>query len=129
MSGKDLPDAELEVLSCLYRLGEATAREIREEMEGFRPMAHGSVVTLLKRLEEKSLVTTTDEKVGKAFIYKPTKPPRTTYRAVMRNLVNRVFGGNSVALVASLIDSKPLSDDEINDLQELLETLKKNKEK
>ena len=57
MADYNLPDAELDVLACLYRLENATVRQIREAIKKYRPMTHGSAVTLLKRLEEKSLVT------------------------------------------------------------------------
>lgn len=57
MTHKKVPAAELEVLACLKHLGQATAREIRETMHPYRPMAHGSVVNLLKRLQAKALVT------------------------------------------------------------------------
>ncbi|MHC4716797.1 MAG: BlaI/MecI/CopY family transcriptional regulator, partial [Planctomycetota bacterium] len=43
-----LPRAELEVMACLWEGGPATARRIRETMHDYRPMAHGSVMVLLK---------------------------------------------------------------------------------
>ena len=50
MDENQLPDAELEVLACLWKHGQLTARSIREEMVGYRPMTHAAVSTLLKRL-------------------------------------------------------------------------------
>ena len=58
------PRAELDVLGCLWQHGRATARELREAMGGYRPMTHGSMVTLLKRLEAKGLVTKRKGPVG-----------------------------------------------------------------
>lgn len=51
-SQKSVPAAELDVLAALKKLGEATAREIREDIHSFRPMAHGSTVNLLLRLRK-----------------------------------------------------------------------------
>src|SRR5277367_2666130 len=96
-----LPAAELDVLALVWRSGPSTAAEIRKGIVAFRPMAHGSVVTLLKRLEEKKLVTATGKR-GKAFVYAATRPPEPTYRRLVGNLLDRVFGGNAVSLVSSL---------------------------
>ena len=46
-----LPDAELEVLACLKRQDEGTAAELRAELDRQRPMTHGSMMTLLGRLQ------------------------------------------------------------------------------
>ena len=128
MKENDLPDAELEVLACLHRLGgEATARQIRETMSGYRPMAHGSMVTLLKRLEAKGLVMKSGNKIGKAFFYQPTRDCRSTYRPVIRSLVRRIFGGDGVALVASLFETHPPTKEEINQLQGLLDQLRRKR--
>ena len=73
MTHPDLPEAEMEMLACLQRKGEATARELREALRPFRPLAHPSVVTLLQRLEAKGLVSRDKGNVGKAFVYQPTR--------------------------------------------------------
>ena len=91
-----LPNAELDVLGCLWKRQLATAREIRETMKSYRPMAHGSVVTLLKRLEAKGLVTRRKGRVGKAFVYRATRRPEPTCRGILRNLLDRAFGGDGV---------------------------------
>ena len=129
MAEEQIPDAELEVLACIYRKGEITAREIREELEPFRPMAHGSVATLLKRLEQKSLVSKRKGPVGKAFVYRATRKPSSTYRRVVQDLLDRIFGGNGVALVTSLFETNPPTPEEIDQLQDLLNDLKQNAKK
>jgi len=121
-----LPDAELDVLACLWRRGKATAREVREALARYRPMAHGSVATLLGRLRAKELVTRQKGPVGKAFIYKPTRRPGPGYRRAVGDLLQRIFGGNSMALVASLFETKPPTPGELETLQELLDQFREN---
>jgi predicted transcriptional regulator len=125
MAETSLPDAELDVLGALREKGKATARELREALEHSRPMAHGSVVTLLKRLEAKSLVKKERGPVGKAFVYRPTRRARTACRGVLERLVKRLYGGSGVALVASLFETNPPRAEEIEDLQRLLDQLRK----
>ncbi len=121
---KNFPAAELEVLACLQQLGQATAREIRENMQGYRPMTHGSVMNLLKRLEAKRLVTRKKGPVGKAFLYQSTQAVRSIYHSVLGRLVNRVFAGDSLALVASLFETKPPDVEQLGRLEQLLDELK-----
>ena len=122
--GRDLPDAELEVLACLWQKEEASAREVREAMTKYRPMTHGAMVTLLKRLESKGLVAKRKGEVGKAFIYRPTRGPEPMYRKIMRDLRQRVFGGSGVAMVASLFETTTPTDEELSALEGLLDDLR-----
>jgi len=117
-----LPAAELDVLTFLWRHGPATASKIRSALASFRPMAHGSAVTLLKRLEEKRLVAATG-KQGKAFIYSATPKPESTYRRLVGNMLERVFGGNALSLVSSLFADRPPRPDEVAELRGLLNQL------
>ena len=75
-----LPDAELEVLACLWKYGPLTARAIREKMQRYRPMTHSAVSTLLARLQKKGRVTRAKGPVGKAFVFRAAVPPGNTYR-------------------------------------------------
>ena len=122
--GAELPDAELEVLACLWQRGEATARQVREAMDEYRPMTHGSMVTLLKRLEAKGWVARRKGPVGKAFIYRPTERPGPTRKRLLNKLLDRIFAGNGVALVSTLFDTKPPTPRELQRLETLLGEMK-----
>ncbi|WP_417383426.1 BlaI/MecI/CopY family transcriptional regulator [Gimesia sp.] len=123
---QDLPEAELEVLACLWNAGALTAGEIRKQLESYRPMAHGSVLTLLNRLSEKGLVKREKSGQGKSFAYRAAQGPQTTHRHILQKLRQRIFGGNSVAIVASLLESQPTSPEEIEELKALIERLEQN---
>ena len=123
------PDAELEVLACLWQFRKATARQIREMMHDYRPMAHGSMVTLLKRLEAKGLVMREKGPVGKAFVYSPTQSARPTYRRILRDMVQRIFGGNGIEMVSTFFEASPPTAREMDKLQELLDQLRSGAEK
>ena len=119
-----LPDAELEVMACVWQSGESTARGIREAMANYRPMTHGSMVTLLKRLEAKGWVAKEKGPVGKAFVYHATRRPGPTHRRILHDLVRRIFAGNGVALISTLLDSEPPTTEELDRLEELFEELR-----
>jgi BlaI family transcriptional regulator, penicillinase repressor len=124
MTEKNVPTAELEVLACLRQMEQATAREIRERMQSYRPMAHGSVMNLLKRLEAKKLAVRKKGPIGKAFIYSQRAGAASIYENLLNRLLNRVFGGDSFALVASLFETRPPNSRQLDKLEALLNELR-----
>jgi len=127
MQAGNLPDTELEVLACLWQAGSATARHVRETMQRYRPMTHGAMVTILKRLESKGLVSRRKGPVGKAFLYEPTRSPQPTYRKIVKDMCERVFGGSGLTMVASLFESRPPTVEELDRLQVLLDELRRKR--
>jgi predicted transcriptional regulator len=123
MTDLDLPTAELDVMACLWR-GLATAADIRTALAETRPLSHSSVCTLLGRLEAKGLVTREKGPVGKAFLYRPTIPATGPRRTLLAGLLKRLFAGNRVALVASLLETAPPTPDELDEFAELLDHLR-----
>lgn len=128
MDENQLPDAELEVLACLWKHGQLTARAIREQMAGFRPMTHAAVCTLLKRLGEKGMVAREKGPVGKAFLYRATTEPRKSYRRIVDDLIERIFSGSSTALISTFLEARPPSPNELEELQQLLDRYRQQEE-
>lgn len=116
-----LPDAELDVMACLWNRGPLTARAIRETLQPRRPMTHASISTLLKRLMEKGYVERTKAGVGKAFVFHAARQPQATRRHLVSDLLDRIFGGSGVALMASLLEAKRLTPDEVEEVVALLQ--------
>ncbi|MFO0899118.1 MAG: BlaI/MecI/CopY family transcriptional regulator [Pirellulales bacterium] len=123
MTDLDLPPAELDVMSCLWR-GQTTAADVRTALADTRPLSHSSVCTLLGRLEAKGLVERERGPVGKAFVYRPTLPAAGPRRTLLAGLLDRLFAGNRVALVASLLETAPPTPAELAELSALLAELK-----
>lgn len=128
MDENQIPDAELEVLACLWKHGQLTARSIRERMADYRPMTHAAVSTLLKRLQDKGMVAREKGPVGKAFLYRAQGNPRKTYRRIVGDLIERIFSGSGTALISTLLEAHPLSAEEIDELQKLLDDYRQDDE-
>ncbi len=122
MTADSLPDAELDVLSCLWKHGELTAREVRENLEDSRPMTHSAVSTLLTRLMDKGMVTR--KKRGRSFVYRAVRKAQKAGRRVVSDTLERVFGGNPAAVVSSLFETRRPTSNELDELQELLNELR-----
>jgi BlaI family transcriptional regulator, penicillinase repressor len=122
-----LPDAEQDVLAALYELGEATVRQLRTALARRRPLAHSSVVTLLARLEARGLVRRRKGDEGKAFFYRPTRARQRAFGPLVRGLMQRAFRGRPVDAVVSLFETAPPTEAEIDELQALVDRLRRSR--
>lgn len=124
-----LPEAELEVLSALRELGEADTATLRKSLEQFRPMAHASMATLLKRLEEKGLVSRRKADTGKAYVYSATADGDAIVRPLVNRILDRVFRGDKLTMVATLFETRPPSKKELHELEELVRSMNPGKDR
>ena len=122
-----VPDAERDVLVCLNRLERATVKEIQESLTPVRELDASSVLTLLKRLEVKKLVTKRKADKGKAYVFRPTAASKKACRHLMKDLFQHVFAGDTMAFMASFFETRKPTDAEIEQLKELLDELKSDK--
>lgn len=93
-------------MDILWARGEATVREVVDELNQTRSLAYTTVLTIMSRLTEKGLLS--QDKVGRAHLYRPTMS-REAYVAeiagqVVRSLVED-FGDIALAQFSQELDS------------------------
>lgn len=118
-----LTPVELELMDILWRIGEGSVRAVMAELPKNRNLAYTSVSTILRILQEKKILTA--KKLGRLHIYLPTLSKQTFATHSVNKMVNQIFSGNSVELVAYLVDKHDLSIDEISAIQKLVNAKKK----
>ncbi len=110
---------ELEILAILWRLGEATVREVYEQMRSADvPIVQNTVQAFLRTMEEKVLVT--HRVRGRAFVYRPCKQRETTGRRLVGGLLNTVYDGAIDQLVDSLFSFRKPSPEELERLESII---------
>lgn len=114
-------DAELDILRVLWERGASTVREVQEGLEARRAAGYTTVLKQLQIMTEKGLVTR-DEK-ERAHVYQARLAREQTEKQLVRDLLDRAFGGSASRLVAQALASKPASADEIAKIRRWLETL------
>ena len=107
MAHKSLSRFELEIMEILWRLGEASVREVQEAIHERKRPAYTTVQTIFARLEEKNAVRRT-RKIGNAFLFQPTISRKSVYRRLIDELIE-IIGGSAQPLVAHLIESGKLT--------------------
>ena len=118
-----IPEAEMDVLVVLRRGGDMPIADIVRALSSTRPMTHGSAGTLLARLEAKGLVAKRRHTVGKAHLFTATPRAEGALKRAVERLVTRVFGGDRLAMVASLLGSEPLERSELERLERVVADL------
>ncbi|MDA2914096.1 BlaI/MecI/CopY family transcriptional regulator [Acidobacteriia bacterium AH_259_A11_L15] len=97
----ELPPLELECMKVLWEEGEASVRQIREQLAAdHRPLAYTTVETIMDRLTRKGVVER--RKVGKAHRYTPVYPKAAARVRAVAALVEHFFEGSRQALRAHL---------------------------
>jgi predicted transcriptional regulator len=116
-----LSKGEMEVARVLWELGESTVRQVHEAQPAARAMDFVTVQTYLRRLETKGYVRARLE--GRTRFYSPKVRPKTVIRETVEDLVDRLFGGETLPLMRHLIEDGKLDAEEIAMLRAMLDRL------
>jgi len=119
MTATQLGRVQLLIVQTLWKLGRATAREITDALNESEPIAHSTVQTLLRSLEEKGSIT--HKVVGRTFVFVPLVQEDKYKRRATRDLLERVFGGDVRSLVAHLLQNEEVSRKELDEIRRLIE--------
>ncbi len=117
----ELGELERDVLSIVWRTGEATADQVREEME--RPLKDSTIRTVLRRLEEKGYLVHTVE--NRTFIYRPAESPQRVAGRAVQRIVDWFCAGSVEELLVGMVDSKVVSRVELERLARRIAAAKK----
>ncbi len=118
--------AELEIAQIVWDLGKGTVRQVHQALPKDRRVDFWTVQTYLRRLEQKGYLKV--QRIGKGNDYSPAVQPRRVLRALVEDFIDRVFDGEVLPMVQHIIESKHLTDDEIDKLQCQLSRLKEDEQ-
>jgi BlaI family transcriptional regulator, penicillinase repressor len=111
-------ERELEILKILWERGEASVRDVYEQMRETAPIVQNTVQAFLRTMEEKGLVR--HRVTGRTFVYKPVAPREQTTRRLTSQFVQHVFDGAIDQVVETLFSHRTPTDAELARLEELV---------
>jgi len=111
-----LGDRELDIMGVLWDLGSGTVAEVRRKLPA--DLAYTTVLTILRNLEAKELVSHTAE--GKAHRYFPRVARTTARRSALTRMLDKLFHGSPEQLVAQLVADEQFSAADLKRLRALL---------
>ncbi len=108
-------DRELEALKVLWRQGQATVREIYEQINAGGTLAYTTVLSLLQVMEQKGLAG--HRKQGKTYQYFAKIDREATFRTLAAGFLNRVFEGAVDEYLVHALESRRPSLEELERLE------------
>jgi predicted transcriptional regulator len=117
-------EAQLEVLSVLWRRGPSTVREVHDALQVDRETTLTTTLKLLQVMTEKGLVVRDDE--SRPHRYRAAAAQSKTQAGLLDELANRAFDGSLRKLLIRAVEEGSLTGGELREIRELIDRVRKN---
>jgi BlaI family transcriptional regulator, penicillinase repressor len=108
-TNQPLTPLELEIMQVLWETGPCTVGEVQPKLKA--QLAYTTVQTMLNVLLRKNKVKRVQE--GRAFRYRSTVSRERANGSALHDMVKRMFGGSSEALLMAMVDARQISAEEL----------------
>ena len=106
-------------MKVVWRLEDASVREVYETLRKRRSVAYTTVMTMMSTLEVKGYLKKRAD--GRAFRYRPARPEGRVITSLVSEFVDRVFDGASRPLLAHLVMEGRLTKEDREELKRLID--------
>src|SRR6185312_15992155 len=103
-------------MQALWESGPSTVSEVQPKLK--EQLAYTTVQTMLNVLLRKKKVKREQE--GRAFRYRPVVSRERAMGSALNDMVKRMFGGSSEALLMAMVDTQQISAEELARVAERL---------
>lgn len=118
-----LPDSELEIMMAIWNYDTPVTRiQIEEKLTREPKISATTILSFLSRLEEKGFVSV--KKEGKTNIYTAEISRKKYLGEESKSILHRMYGSSLKNFVTAFYDGKQVSKQEIEELQEFLDSFK-----
>ena len=118
-------EAELEVLSVLWRQGPSTVREVHETLQADRNTALTTTLKILQVMDEKGLVVRRRDRYPQR--YSAAVSEKKTQASLVKDLARRAFKGSVEGLLIRAVEEGELSADELRKVQEVIDGVRRER--
>jgi len=112
--------AELRILNALWELKSGTIEEIIHHPSFSSPPNYKTTQTILRIMEEKGLARHTTATGGRVFVFEPAVSREWVEKMCVRTMLEQNFGGSPAKLLVNLLESGPVADEELEELEALI---------
>jgi predicted transcriptional regulator len=116
-----LGETEMEVLHHVWKLQEATVKQVRNRILENREVAYTTIMTVMKNLSDKGYLKY--RKDGVTYVYSPAVEPESVRFNLVKDLVKKVFRGSPKELVQTLVGNEDISDEERREIKNLIDDM------
>ena len=116
-------ESELEILQVLWEKETASVREVHEELTKSNDVGYTTTLKLMQIMFEKGLVKR--DATFKTHIYEAQVSRDKTQKHLLNKMIDTLFGGSPTQLVLQALGNHKASEEELEEIQQLLNNLKK----
>jgi BlaI family transcriptional regulator, penicillinase repressor len=116
-------EGELEILRVIWEKGLASVRDVHEELAKTKDVGYTTTLKLMQIMNEKGLVKR--DKSTRAHYYTAAVSKEKTQKHLVGRMIDGLFGGSPGQLVIQALGNYKASEEEIEEIQQLLNNLKK----
>lgn len=111
-------DAELAILRVLWTRGASTVRQVHDSLVRERPTAYTTALKMLQIMTEKGLVRRDERE--RTHVYHARLTEDQTQRQLVRDLLDRAFGGSAAKMVMQALSAKRASAEEMTEIRKMI---------
>ena len=126
MTAHHLTQRELDIMSALWELGEATVYEVRDRVDP--NLAYTSISSMIRTLEIKGYVSHRRGE-GKTHVYFPVIAPEAAGESALGRVLDKIYGGSPIKLLAHLMQQHRLSAKDLARMRDLLKRAPKRQKR
>ena len=120
-------DAELAILRILWERGPSTVRQVHEVLASReRPTAYTTALKLLQIMTDKGLVRRDES--DRTHIYHARLSEDQTQRQLVRDLLDRAFGGSATKLVMQALSARRATPEELGEIRRLIDARREGRD-
>lgn len=112
-------DSELAILRILWERGPSTVRQVHEAMADTRDTGYTTTLKLMQIMADKGLVRRNES--ARTHVYTAMAGEQQTQQQLVRDLMDRAFGGSAAALVLQALNAEGASEDELREIRKLID--------
>ena len=112
-------ESELEILQVLLKMGQATVRDVHEELAKTKASGYTTTLKLMQIMDEKGLVLR--DTTSKTHIYRAAYSQEKAQTSALDKILSTVFEGSTSDLVIQALGHHKASKDEIDAIKKYLD--------
>jgi len=113
--------SELEILQVLWRLGPSTVREVNNELIKVKDTNYTTTLKFMQLMADKRLLTRDESQMK--HVYSVAEEEQKTKSHLLDKFVDSMYNGSASQLVMQLIGNKKTSQQELQEIKDLLKNL------
>jgi BlaI family transcriptional regulator, penicillinase repressor len=120
-------DAELQILSVLWKRGPSTVREVHEALGPVQDTGYTTVLKLMQIMAQKGFVERDES--NRSHVYRAAISEEQAQRGLLGQLMDKAFSGSASQLVMRALSMQPASAHELDEIRTMLDEIEGQRSK